>query len=179
LLEHLGFGEVWSNQGVCNERLFLMHVKQRLEDVFIQDLRNRLGVSTRADVYRNMTDTFEYKLYLNVVTVGKFRVALSRFRTSSHRLCIESGRWHKPIKTPRSERKCQFCNVIEDECHFMLECPKYAELRTMRIPAYYHKKTSMFKCVELLNCENNNTVRKCAMFIYKAFQLRNNLLYSN
>jgi hypothetical protein len=72
LLQNLGVAEVWINQGVGNEQLFPVQLKQRLRDVFVQNWRNRLCESTRADLYRHMTDSFEYKLYLDVVTVGKF-----------------------------------------------------------------------------------------------------------
>ena len=33
------------------------------------------------------------------------RVALTRLRTSNHRLAVESGRWHKPHVLPLIERK--------------------------------------------------------------------------
>jgi hypothetical protein len=175
LLQNLGFAEVWINQGVGNEQLFLVQLKQRLRDVFVQNWRNRLCEFTRADLY----DSFEYKLYLDVVTVGKFRVSLARLRTSSHHLHIESGRWHKPIATPRANRKCQFCDDIEDEYHFVLICPIYKELRKAFIPHYYYNKANMFKFVELLTTDNINTIRKYCMFIHKSFLLRNEVMYAN
>ena len=55
-------------------------------------------------------------------------VALSRFRISANRLEVKIGRWHKPV--PLNERKCRTClNCLEDEFHFLLECPLYNELR--------------------------------------------------
>ena len=60
-------------------------------------------------------------------------MALTRLRTSSHRLAIETERWTKPHRTPRFERKCQLCNTLEDEFHFVLECPLYRDLRVKYI----------------------------------------------
>ena len=55
-------------------------------------------------------------------------VALSRLRISANRLEVKTGRWHKPV--PLNERKCRTClNCLEDEFHFLLECPLYNELR--------------------------------------------------
>ena len=62
-----------------------------------------------------------------MVTVKKIRIALSRLRTSSHRLEIEAGPWEKPVRKPVNERLCSFCGVLEDEYHFVLECPLYMD----------------------------------------------------
>lgn len=47
-----------------------------------------------------------------------------RFRTSSHHLCVETGRWRKPMPAPLSERTCELCgsNAVQDEQHILLEC---------------------------------------------------------
>ena len=91
LLSNLGFMDVWIQQNVGNENIFLSLVKQRLSDNFIQNWNSRLTDSSRALFYRNFT--FGYKSYLDTVTTNKFRFALSRLRLSSHRLEIETGRW--------------------------------------------------------------------------------------
>jgi hypothetical protein len=169
LLHTLGFADVWINQGVVNEQLFLVQLKQRLRDVIVQNWRNRLCESTRADLYRHITDLFEYKLYLYMVTVGNFRMSLARLRTSSHRLHIESGRWHTPIATPMANSKCQSCDDIEGEYHFVLICPIYKEVNKTRIPHYYYNRAHMFKFVELLTTDNVHTIRKYCIFIHKPF----------
>ena len=60
---------------------------------------------------------------------GNLRVILTKFRLSDHELNIEKGR-HKDIK--RQERFCPCCSLkkqIENETHFLLECPYYNNLR--------------------------------------------------
>jgi hypothetical protein len=63
---------------------------------------------------------------------GSERRALAQFRTESHNLREEIGRYTIP-KTPRSERYCPFCRpdqmVVEDRQHMLFECPLYADLR--------------------------------------------------
>ena len=69
----------------------------------------------------------ELYLYINI---EKYRIALSRFRLSSHRLAIETGRHARPI-VPAHQRFCTSCNlnVVGDEIHFLLQCPTFQNLR--------------------------------------------------
>ena len=92
LLRSLGFNEVWLNQGVGDIGAFLGRVKQRLTDNFIQDWQARLNDSSRANFYTNIC-SFRFQPYLDCINVSKYIQALSKLRTSSHRLAIEAGRW--------------------------------------------------------------------------------------
>ena len=86
LLSRLGFYYVWIQQGVGNPNAFMSEVRQRLTDNFVQNWNLRLLDSIRASCHRNIS-LFGHKLYLECVTVKKFRIAsLSCLRTSSHRL---------------------------------------------------------------------------------------------
>jgi len=62
------------------------------------------------------------------------------FANTSFRLCIETGRWHKPQQIPLIDRKCSVYNVLEDEYHFVLECCLYEGLRKKFLPVYYYKR---------------------------------------
>ena len=54
---------------------------------------------------------------------------LSRFRTSSHRLRVETGRWEG---LERRMRVCDLCGAgdIQDEKHVAIECPAIESVRT-------------------------------------------------
>ena len=121
LLQSLGFNEVWLYQGVGNMNVFLSEFTQRIKDTFIQKWNERLINSSRARTY-SLFRSFSYKIYLDLLSVEKFRYALVRIRVSLHRLAVEAGRWHRPNSIPLRERKCNTCNVLEDEFHFILEC---------------------------------------------------------
>ena len=48
-----------------------------------------------------------------------------------------------------NERKRTTClNCLEDEFHFLLECPLYRELRFFFIKPYYWKRLNMPKFIE-------------------------------
>ena len=70
--------------------------------------------------YRSYKLNFGMECYLKHVNNSKFRVALSKLRTSSHSLEIERGRYTRP-KLNVDQRLCMSCNV-EDEEHFVLHC---------------------------------------------------------
>ena len=124
----MGLNEAWIQQGVGNVNNFISLFKQRLTDNFIQNWQSRLAESSRAIFYRSFA-TFQFQPYLDKINVSKYLQAYSKLRMSSHRLEVESGRWVRPNRVPIHERKCSFCNILEDEYHFVLQCSAYSELR--------------------------------------------------
>ena len=128
MLPSLGFFDVWVNQGVGNWRVLLNVFKQRLNDNFMQDWNSRIVESSIANFYCLFLN-FEHQLYLEALNVKQFRVVMTKLRVFSHRLEIEVGRWARPNRTPIDERKCRYCDKLEDEFHFLLECTLYIESR--------------------------------------------------
>ena len=172
LLFSMGFGEVWYNQGVGNCSAFISEFKQRSRDIFQQNWSCELEISSRATFYRSIRNIHVYQPYLAKVRVQSHRQALCRLITSSHTLRIESGRWDRP-QLPRNERFCFNCvSFIEDEYHFVLECPLYAVIRQQLIPRYYTIRPSMLKLVELFNTTRRKQIIALAKYTYKAFQIR-------
>ena len=175
VLDKLGLSYVWINQCVENENIFLSIVKQRIKDCYIQTWNGNINTSSRANSYKLFCD-FGFKHYLKCITIKKFRCALAKIRLSSHRLNIETGRWNRPNPIPIHERKCSFCDHLEDEYHFILECPLYATLRKTYICSYYTKRPNVVKFSELMKTENDKHIQKLSNFIYKAFELRDRML---
>ena len=65
----------------------------------------------------------------------------------THGLEVEIGRWKRPVKVAYAERKCRVCGVLEDEFHFLFECPIYVNLRAKYIKRYYYISPSMYKAL--------------------------------
>ena len=95
---------------------------------------------------------------------------------SSHRLRIEFGRWTRPRSTPINERICSMCNVLEDEFHFIFECPLYFHLRVKYIKKYYWKHPSMMKLIELCKTDNVIEIKNFSKYVYYAFDVRNEIV---
>ncbi len=99
LLSELGFYHVWLAQGVGNVNSFLIAFKQRLHDNFVQNWNSRLQESSRSIFYRHIA-VFQYQPYLDIIAIGKYRSSLTKLRVCSHRLAVETGRWHRPNRIP-------------------------------------------------------------------------------
>ena len=85
---------------------------------------------------------------------------MTKLRVSSHRLEIEVGRWARPNRTPINERKCRYCDKLEDEFHFLLECTQYVELMKQYIQKYFWNRPNMLKLKELMSTKNRNIIKK-------------------
>ena len=102
---------------------------------------------------------------------------MARLQSSSHRLETKAGRWHKPIRTHVGNRKYKRCDVVENEFHFLFDCPLYSELQIRYLDCYFYEHPNNFKLRQLLNSTRERQATDLSIFIYKAFDLRNVTLY--
>ena len=79
LLQGQGFGEVWYNPGVGDERKFLRPFSQRLNDCFGQRWHDKLDSGVRLFEYKLMKANFNTEEYTCSAN-GHFRDELLRFR---------------------------------------------------------------------------------------------------
>ena len=87
------------------------------------------ATTTHCERYRVITDaTYVDAIYGQFLREDK-RVAITRWRLSSHDLRVEKGRYTSP-RTPREERTCSRCPAyVEDEEHVLFQCPLYECVR--------------------------------------------------
>ena len=117
--------------------------------------------------------------YLRKQIQINIRKHISRIRRSSHCLNVELGRYQNKN---RQDRLCESCTIqqIEDEFHFVLQCPKYVQVRKKYRNAYYYKSASTFKPIQLLGSRHIPTCTLFALgkYIQEAIKLRHNELSS-
>ena len=153
-----------------------------LKSVCSQNLSDIGGLelhkSDKLRTYREFKSIFEFEKYLKHVSNYSDRSNLARFRTSSHKLRIEYGRYTIP-KTPIAERLCTQCslNAVEDEGHFLMTCPKYVSQRAQITKHLNSNKnivsqTYMSKFNWLLSNEDPVICKDIACFITVCFSLR-------
>ena len=104
--------------------------KKRIKDNFENFWRNRIDnreEEKKLAIYSQVKNEFKLDDYLQLPHF-RDRQRISKFITSSHYLEVEKGRHHGK---PREERTCQACDqdTPEDEKHFLLHCPAYANTR--------------------------------------------------
>ena len=94
---------------------------RQIEACYNEIWRTELANLSKAETYKKVKSNIGLEAYLSSVKNAKHRKSLSRLRLSNHQLTIEKGRHHEnPI--PRTERLCKFCEVVEDELHFIVSC---------------------------------------------------------
>ena len=142
-------------------------VISRIYDSYLQSWFADLDTYSKLDCYRSFKQCFIYEKYLTFIENKNHRIALTRFRCSSHKLLIEVGR-HRNLE--RDERKCTFCkcNTIENEYHFLLVCPLYRDLRMLYLPKYYYTWPNTFKFKGLMESQSKKKIVNLGKFVYLA-----------
>ena len=107
ILDRCGFSNIWSEQGIntVNEK-WLTSVRQTLKDHFIQTWSSDIFSSSKSTIYRIFKTKFGLETYLERLPV-KLRSIFLKFRTTNHRLPVETGRW---FNVPYDERLWVLCN---------------------------------------------------------------------
>ena len=94
---------------------------------------------------------------------------------SSHKLMIERRRWKKIV---HKERTCLHCQVLEDEYHVVIVCPKYTVIqKNIYIKPYYTEKPCMFRFIQLLKTHNTKEIQLLASFIKRIFIVHKQSLF--
>ena len=97
---------------------------------YIDFWKKKVESSTKLDLYGKFK--YEHKaedyMYLDIIPTINWKRDYTKFRTSNHKLTIETPRY--PIVL-REQRLREFCkhNEIEDEYHMIFSCKLYADLR--------------------------------------------------
>jgi len=111
-------------------------IKKRISEKYVASWKNNLlddhgkngKGGNKLRTYRKFKIDFGLERYLSNINNREDRRRLSQLRTSSHKLCIETGRH---LKIPESDRLCPMCpqGLIESEIHFTMQCSAYTDLR--------------------------------------------------
>ena len=111
------------------------------------------------------------------------RKQLSKFCLSCLELRICTDRY---MHLPEPERVCKVSDIctarseVESECHFLLICPAYHELRQawlskLDLPENFNSLIDDQKLIMLINDENK--VKSTSQFIVDAFNMRSRILF--
>lgn len=98
---------------------------------------------------------------------------VTRFRCSSHDLRVERDRYlPAAAKPPRHMRTCLLCasQSVEDEHHFIFECPLYESLR-FRFSDLFSTDGST------VHCFLEQSQDRVAEYLYSCFELRRRTAY--
>ena len=134
LLSKFGFGFVWLQKSVGNERAFWAILKERLGDDFNQEWTTAINSSERFCLYASFKSNLLTENYLDFLRIKCFRDVLIKLRMGV--LPLNANRFRYAHENA-SKILCSFCETeIEDEAHFICFCPLYKELRQKYIHRY-------------------------------------------
>ena len=130
--------------------------------------------SDRYSIYRLINPSHGFPLYLSMSIdrhikriVTKFRFGLSDLRKNRF--------YYKQVDA--NDLLCPLCNMdVDDELHFTLVCQYLSPLRRNFIANKYFNQPCLFKLIMLLASENEDVVKQFAVYLYKAFKLRDVLV---
>ena len=137
--------------------------------------------NSKLENYFNLKVNFVKESYLSIKDFH-IRRALCKMRISAHDLRIEKDRYSKKY-IERSQRLCRFClshssNYIEDETHFIVNCPLYNEQRILLFNkvnsfcANFKDLSKESKYLWLLTNEHLPTLICLGNYIVKCLEIR-------
>ena len=151
-----------------------------MKQEYISYWQNTLQHSQKLEFYRSFKTDHTSSSYLDLTRGTAGRRALVKLRISNHKLMIEIGRYNQ---TTKDNRHCPFCgcNVIEDEVHFLFQCPTYSMIRNI----FYHKVKTLIPNItqlpidglinELMNSFNYFINTQFIKYISACFDVRDKL----
>ena len=169
ILDECGMSFVWNNPSSVTTEWLSLKLKKSLQDIFIQNWHKQCLECSKSCHYHLYKPTFELEKYL-IELPFCLRVAMTKLRTSNHKLPIEKGRYRN---LPRYERHCNLCNTekVGDEFHFLLECHMLDNIRTKYIPKYYYVHPNFYKYSRLLALKSKNKLLNLSKFIKEGLSL--------
>ena len=121
------------------------------------------------------TNNLEIKKYLTAPLRFKDRQRLTKFRCSDHNLEIEVGR-HKGVEV--NDRQCQICDLhrVEDEAHFLCECPAYAAHREVlyKVTGIINSTSNEAHFQDLMQSNEPSVIEALSNFLKEASDIRRN-----
>ena len=130
LLSVNGFGSTWLNPEAASIKYFHKSFCRRLDDQFIQNLRNKINTSDRFDLLRTImqdNDSFRCQKYIKLIKNPSVREIFTKLRINFNTLEYSKHL----IGKSESQGICQQCdkNVTENPRHLLFECETYSDLR--------------------------------------------------
>jgi hypothetical protein len=131
-----------------------------------------------------------FESYLTCLDNRDHRVLLSKFRLGICPLRIETGRYEVTGRNsrgrPEHDRLCECCTLrkVEDEYHFLLQCPTYCTRRARLLQKVQEKlglsddilieacnvKNSVF--TSIMQCDDPSVINEVARYLWDAFNIR-------
>ena len=156
-------GYYWRTLRVGDKNKFLSDFKKRIKDIFIQRWWVNVEATSTGRLFKYIKTEFKYEPYLDNLN-RPLRIALTKIRLSSHHFFIERGRWDK---VDREDRVCTVCNVLEDELHCLVFCPRFVNERNGLLNVALRERPCMNEFVKVLKSVNEEDMKSIGLLCLK------------
>ena len=156
ILRSLGYEnllETHDEQRMTGIDSFSSKIRLSLQNSYAEYWENEIRNISKHPILRTYTlfkTIHSSELYLSLNMDTAYKKCIARFRVSSHRLGIETGR-HKKPPVPVDSRVCPYCpgSILDDELHLITECH------------YHHsERTKLFNIAKTHNTGFNNCTKE-------------------
>lgn len=168
LLNSIGLGDYWLSQCIENESKFISIFRQRIQDIHYQEWSAEVDGTSSNRLFKYIKEDFKFEEYLDSLNNKAHRICLTQVRLSSHAFMSERGRWGR-TKVKYEERKCSVCNVVEDEYHCLIECPRFEYERRYCMTDVMGRRESrsMFEFVKWFKSKGDEECKKLSLLCFK------------
>ena len=139
---------------------------------------NHIRGGNKLRCYETFKQCISPEKYLDTIQNSEARKTMAKFRTSSHNLRIETGRYDEISVEDRLCRLCT-CKAVEDEVHFLITCPFYDYSRNglftlaSRECKNFDALSPSMKFIWLMSAEQTDIIKAVANFLTENFHRRN------
>ena len=137
--------------------------------MFIQKWISDINQTSDSNLYKYLKHKFSRNYYFDNLPYYLSKHII-RYLTRNHRLPVETGRWKNK---PYNERKCNICDTIGDEYHYLFVCQQFENDRLKYIDEYFRNRPSMNKFIALINSFDKEQLKKFSIFCSKIMQVFN------
>ena len=175
VLTDVGCEQVFNNTIPCD----IEYVKSILFEQDYLDWDTRRYKSDKLRYYNLYKCNKDIEDYVKLPVLKYHRSLFAQFRCGILPLQIELGRFRN---LQLHERICPICNsAVEDEIHFLCECPLYSHLRSSLFESAQNNDSN-FSRIDLLDkfvYLMSNQQRTVMKYLSKAVPLRTECLYNS
>jgi hypothetical protein len=108
-------------------------------------------------------ENFEFENYFRILE-DKDIYILCKFRTTNHKLPIETGRWNNIDRINRICTKCDSI-TIGDEYHYIMECEHFSSFRNRFIVTNLRETPNIPKFKQIMSAYQKQNLEKLCKFI--------------
>ena len=186
IVEILKFGNCYNlrnSETLSNE--IISDIICKIKTKYIDFWKTKVETSKRLDFFKQFKQSFSPEPFLDSLNNFNIKRDYMKFRTSSHCLMVETGRYSRP-KIKRENRICTLCNTkeVEDERHLIFHCNAYSELRKIFFDKIHsivqlnpNDENSFIKTI--FSTENAIATFFVANYISKCFEKRKDIIHQS